>query len=110
MKSEMKPEQSTLTEVPEGILNEIKMNHDNVTIDLNSDITETTKSYKLHYREVADKITTASVMDPTTFELHDVTGYSTKCFLARLDILEDVCIVRRVLSMGNVITPVKQSC
>jgi len=98
-------DQSVLTEVPQGILNEIKMHHDNVTIDLASDVTETTKSFKLHYREVSPELTTSSVMDPLTFETHDVTGYSTKCFLARLDLLEDACIVRRVLSIGNVITP-----
>lgn len=100
-------DQSVLTEIPQGILNEIKMNHDNVTIDLSSDITETTKSYKLHYKEISDEVTTTSVMNPQTFELHSVTGYSTKCFLARLDILKDACIIRRVLSIGNVITPVK---
>lgn len=94
-----------LTEVPEGILNEIKMHHDNVIVDLNSDVTEITKSFKLHYREISDKVTTASVMDPMTFKTHDVTGYTTKCYMARLDILEDSCIVRRVLSIGNVITP-----
>ena len=103
--NDMNVDQSILTEIPQGILNEIKLHHDNVTVDLNSDATETTKSYKLAYREISDELTTAPIMDPKTFEIYDVTGYSAKCFLARLDILEDVCIIRRVLSIGNVIVP-----
>jgi len=98
-------EQSVLTEIPEGILNEIKMNYGNVVVDLSSDVTEDTKSFKLHYKEISTELETVPVMDPLTFELHDKTGYPTRCYMTRLDLTEDGCIVRRVLFIGSVLAP-----
>jgi hypothetical protein len=97
--------EQSMTEVPEGILNEIKMCYGNVVVDLDSDVTEDTISRKLHYKEISTEVETVPVMDPLTFELHDKTGYPTKCYMTRLDITEGGCIVRRIMSVGSVLTP-----
>ena len=97
-----------LKQIPVGVLKEINEHFDTVSIDLESEVTENTKSYKLKYIDVDEELITSPVMDPETFETHDVTGHSATCYMARIDILENECIIRRVLSIGNVLVPHKE--
>ena len=91
--------------VPKGIIDELKAQHHNVVFDLDSDVTENTKSYKVHYKETSDLIETAQVMDPLTFKTSEKTGYPTKCYMVRIDLTKESCIVRRVLFAGSVLLP-----
>lgn len=89
--------------VPQGVVDELSTFYTNVEFDLSSEITESTVSRKLRYRERANELITSEVVDPRTFEPKEVTGYPTKSFFVRLEVVgDDNCIVRRLFSADTI--------
>lgn len=94
-----------LQTVPQGVLDELSSFYSDIKVELDSDITESTLTRKLRYREQSDELLTSEVVDPLTFELKEVTGYPTKSFMVRLDLDNDKCIVRRLFTADCITLP-----
>ena len=79
-----------------------------LTIDLDSQLTETTKDYRLRLKKLSKVLVEKEIIDPDTLQPRMATGHMSTNFMAKLDINKYECIVRRVI-MVQCIEPIDES-
>ena len=107
MKAELSKE-LTLAEIPQGVIDELNEGYQNVVMELDSDITVSTRTFKIKYSETETELSDGAVLISDTLESTTVKGYLKHGWLVHLDVVENTtitAIVRRIMYSGSCIVP-----
>jgi len=100
---------TSLTQIPEGILNECKSRYTHVIDELGTKIDENTTSYRVGYQDQVIENDTVTLLDSDFITTKIVNGTTAMTYMIRANIEEDkntstaTCRIRQVLESGRVI-------
>ena len=92
----------TEAEIPQGVLDDLDSEYNNVILDLDGDTNDDTKSLKSTYSEIDSEQSEGRVISVDDGNLTTMIGmgYRGTGYLVRINETNDVCSVKRVIAMS----------